>query len=217
MLELFKSVLKAVSPEDDWSHWVRKYLAYILIGSMTLIGFEYYKRWIFVQPPGEQLISVQWQDPDKRDPAIELIRIPMGMEKVKSVWLYAWDRLFFFGPLEHIGTGNNPLPLGTWRDKDEKMVGALVLGQCDCLDKDELSNYEKAYVCPVYGDEDVWGFIVITLEEGEELTPAEKESISAVAHQLSNLFFQNHVHHDRNSWSPNYNRSAGFYSSFRRV
>ena len=97
------------------------------------------------------------------------------------------------------------------------MVGALVLGQCDCLDKDELSNYEKAYVCPVYGDEDVWGFIVITLEEGEELTPAEKESISAVAHQLSNLFFQNHVHHDRDSRSTNYNRSAGFYSSFRRV
>lgn len=195
MLDLFKTILQTISPEDDWGHWIRKSLSYVLIGSITLTGFEYYKNWMFATAEGDQVLSELWEDRDKRRPAEHLISLPIKNEKVKSVWLYAWDELFVFHPLRNFGDNTNPLPLGTWRDKDEVTVGALVLGRCECLDKDELSNYEKAYVCPVYGDEDVWGFMVVTLHEGQRLTAAEKEALDAIAHRISNLFYHKQFHY----------------------
>ena len=189
-IKLFRNVL---APESDWATFIRKIISILVTAGVTATGFSIYYQVYRAPQLGEQPVSTLLaENGDKEDYIRGILEtIKQSDSSIRSVWLYSWPDALQIVPVMYVGDSLNPLPGGALVRGDESAIGYWLFGDCVELDRNFVN-----YACPINGQEDSWGLIVISYEEGRAPTMACHRKIAAAAHRIGLLLYSNVIHID---------------------
>tara|TARA_B100001250_G_C19567622_1_gene686220 strand:+ start:229 stop:792 length:564 start_codon:yes stop_codon:yes gene_type:complete len=183
MKAAIETIKNIISPEQNWSKFLMKIVGLSAISAIGLIGFKAYTESKIVDDGAEEAITVLFEeDPEKELKVEALLNGVLSKNRdIKSVWLYDWPDARNIVPLKNYPrASSDPIPTGYWMPGDEEVIGHFVLAQCT-----ELPN--RTFIsraCPVTGQTDAWGALVISYEDG----PADKIA-DVTAKKISELLY----------------------------
>lgn len=187
--QLFRYVL---APESDWGKFSRKIISILVSATVGAFGFGMYLQY---QNPrlGEQPVSVVLSEDKEKSEVIRrsLEALMRADSDIESVWLYSWPDARQIVPVMYVGDSINPLPTGVFSPHDAPLLGIFLFGDCGGLDRN-FTNIS----CPINGNEDSWGVLVINYGEGyEDEIPSYVSSLAeGTGHRIGLLLYSNAQH-----------------------
>jgi len=184
-IELFRNVL---SPESDWSTFLRKLVGVTIAGATAVIGFIVWNQ-SALRDVGEQPVEVVLdRSRTKQTQVRKLIERILKLDpSINSVWVYSWPDATNLVPIMYVGDSSNPLPSLIFSSRDAEHLGYFLFGECRTLDR-EFENL----TCPINGFEDSWGIIVVTADE--VLDPFTANEIEGLARRVGLSVYSNNSH-----------------------
>lgn len=184
MKELLKLAKALLSVEEGWGKWARKMIGFLLIAVISIQAWEKYQEYS-LDNLRETPISALLEENREKKAEIKawLIEMLQRYPELKGIWIYSWNDARSLIPVMNVGTGENPVPLGSFGPSDGPQIGAYVLGYCLPLNIPQPNE-----TCPINGAEDSWGIIVFQLEDGP-ISIHLDDDMKAVAQNISHLLY----------------------------
>lgn len=184
-IELFRNVL---SPESDWSTFLRKLVGLSIAGATAVVGLHYYTQYT-LRDVGEQPVEVMLERSKTKQKRIrQLIETILKLDKsIDSVWVYSWPDALNLVPIMYVGDSTNPIPASSFTPRDAPALGPFLFGQCR-----ELPRQYENLTCPINGLEDSWGIIVVV--SNQELSPTTTSEIEGLARRVGLTIYTNRTH-----------------------
>ena len=185
MKAAIETVKNIISPEQNWSKFLMKIVGLSAISAIGLVGFKAYTESKVVDDGAEEAITVLFEeDPSKKLKVESLLSGILNKNRdIISVWLYDWPDARNIVPIANFPrTSVDPIPTGYWMPGDEEVIGHFVLAQCT-----ELPNRKFiSRTCPVTGQTDAWGALVITYADGpvDKIADVTAKKISEMLYLL---------------------------------
>lgn len=178
-----------LSPEKDWSTYLRKILSTIVLTTVLIFGVETYKSFTTPEDSWEDRpLHTRIKKGNIRADVIKYLEVVFRQNQrhLNSIWVYSWPDARTLIPVAHVGSPNNPIPLGYFTVNDSGAVGAMVMEQCAILER----AYDNLIACPIFAENDAWGVVVFVCDDPDHAPYDWKNMFRSLAHKLSHVIYQ---------------------------